>query len=216
MALAQKLSTQFENFKKNAPSQIKDPVLASRENFIASYQISSAAKVGDTFPSFRLTNAVGKEVTRDELLAQGPLLITFYRGEWCPFCNMALIALQERVDYFKAKGVTLVAISPELPNSNLSTTEKHALKFQVLSDVGNKLAKELGILFAMPDSVRPAFDIMGHDLKGRNGDDSFELPLPATFLVDAKGIVRNSYVNPDYTKRIEPDTAMEWVDALQK
>jgi peroxiredoxin len=81
--------------------------------------------------------------------------------------------------------------------------------------VGNKLAKQLGILFAQPDILRPVFENLGNNLKERNGDDSFELPVPATLLVDEKGVVRNTFIDPDYTKRLEPSTALEWIDQLR-
>jgi peroxiredoxin len=153
-----------------------------------------------------LRDTLGKQVTSGSLLGNGPIVITFYRGEWCPICNLALHHLQKHLDEFAAKGVQLVAISPMLPD----------LKFTVLSDEGNKYAKQLGILFPMPDTLRPVFDKFGHNLKRDNGDDSFVVPVPATFLVDQKGIVRNAFVDTDYTKRVEPATILEWIDALKE
>ena len=215
MSLNSELSATFEGFHKKAPPAAVEAITTASANFHASFKPASTIQVGDRFPEFRLSNALGQEVSSADLLAQGPLLISFYRGEWCPFCNLELRALQKNLDKFKAKGVTLVAISPELPNQSLSTTEKHSLKFPVLSDVGNKLARQLGIIFAQPDSLRPIFKAFGNDLKTRNGDDSFEVPVPATLLVDRKGIVRNTFIDTDYTKRLEPSTALEWIDALQ-
>ena len=92
--------------------------------------------------------------------------------------------------------------------------EKNELKFPVLSDVGNKLAKQLGILFPQPEAMRPLFKSFGTDFKTRNGDESLEVPVPATLLVDQKGTVRNSFIDADYKKRLEPTTAIEWIDAL--
>lgn len=212
--LAAQLSNVLENFKKNAPAPVQKTIYTAKTEFEAFYDRSAAIQVGDDLPDFRLVNALGKEVTSTELLAQGPVLITFYRGEWCPFCNLALRAMQKHLEEFKAKGVTFVAITPELPDTTLSTTEKNDLQFTVLSDVGNKYARELGILFQQPDTMRPIFDQFGHDLKRRNGDDSFAVPIPATILVDQKGIVRNTFIEPDYTKRLEPSEALRWIDAL--
>ncbi|KIV86668.1 hypothetical protein PV11_02265 [Exophiala sideris] len=213
-ALAPQLTNILENFKKNAPTPVQKSINTANTDFKASYDRGAAIQAGDDLPGFRLTNAVGNEVTSTELLAQGPLLITFYRGEWCPFCNLALRAMQKHLDEFKARNVTFVAITPELPDTTLSTTEKNELEFTVLSDVGNKYARELGILFQQPDTLRPIFDKFGHDLKKRNGDDSFALPIPGTLLVDQKGIVRNTFIEPDYTKRLEPSEALRWIDAL--
>lgn len=92
--------------------------------------------------------------------------------------------------------------------------EKNELKFQVLSDVGHKYARQLGIGWQMPDNLRPVFEKLGHDLITRNGDDSFEVPIPATLLVDGKGVVKKTYIEPEYTKRVEPDTVLEWINAL--
>ncbi|MCJ1403499.1 hypothetical protein MMC11_006722 [Xylographa trunciseda] len=214
MSLSSELSAVYERFQKNAAPAAVDAIAAAISNFRASFDATSTIQVGDQLPEFHLSDALGQQVHSAELLAQGPLLISFYRGEWCPFCNLELHALQKNLDRFAAKGVTLVAISPELPNQSLSTTEKHDLKFPVLSDVGNKLARKLGIIFAQPDSLRPVFQTFGTDLKARNGDDSFEVPVPATLLVDGKGVVRNLFVDADYRKRLEPETALEWIDAL--
>jgi peroxiredoxin len=214
MSLAPQLSAVYDGFQKNAPLEVKQTLNSANSDFLAAFQSQSTIKVGDKLPSFALSDALGKEVRSDELLKKGPLLITFYRGSWCPFCNLALHSLQANLEKYQATGVTLVAISPELPDTSLSTTEKNELKFPVLSDVGNKFAKELGIIFSMPDSMRPIFKQFGHDLLTRNGDDSFEVPVPATLLVDGTGIVRNTYINPRYWERVEPATVLEWIDEL--
>ena len=214
MSLAPQLSAVYDNFQKNAPAQISQTINTANSDFEHAFKNQSIIKVGDKLPSFTLSDALGKEVTSNELLNNGPLLISFYRGEWCPFCNLALRSLQLNLGNFQAKGVTLVAISPELPNTSLSTIEKNELKYPVLSDVGNKYARQLGIIFPMPDSMRPTFKAFGHDLVARNGDDSFEVPVPATLLVDEQGIVRNTYINPHYWERIEPSTALEWINEL--
>lgn len=143
-----------------------------------------------------------------------PPRITFYRGTWCPFCNIALAHLQKRLADFSAKGVTLVAISPELPDTSLSESEKQGLTFPVLSDVGNNFARQLGIVWKQPDSLRSVFDKFGNSLKQRNGDESMEIPIPATILVDKKGIVRKTFIEADYMKRLDPKVALGWVDEL--
>ncbi|KAI5456885.1 thioredoxin-like protein [Mariannaea sp. PMI_226] len=213
-SLASQLSEVAENISQVAPASAVSAFNKSIDDLQASFDAGSAIKVGDSLPEFSLPNALNQEVTGASLLAKGPVLITFYRGEWCPYCNLALHALQKNVDAFQAKGVTLVAISPELPNQSLSTTEKMSLKFEVLSDVGNKFAKQLGILWEQPESLRPAFDAFSLDLKARNGDDSFGVPIPTTILVDKEGTVRNVHIDPDYRQRLEPTTALEWVNSL--
>lgn len=214
MTLQTELDGVFSNFAQNGPQDVVQTIEKSLTDFKTSFNPQSTIQVGDTLPPFRLPNAVGQEVSSTDLLAKGPLLITFYRGEWCPFCNLALHHLQLALPQIKAKGVTLVAISPELPNTSLTTTEKHNLKFPVLSDVGNKFARQLGIVWKQPNEMRSVFERFGNDLSKRNGDDTLEVPVPATFLVDKSGVVRNAFVDPDYMKRLEPETALEWIDKL--
>ena len=169
---------------------------------------------GDKLPPFTMRDATSKEVTSDSLLAKGPLLLSFYRGEWCPFCNFELVALQKHLADFQAKGVTLVAISPELPSTSLSTTEKHALKFPMLTDEACAFAKKLGIVVTQPDDMKPFFKGRGVDFKERTGREEMEVPVPATILVDRDGIVRQIHADWDYTQRLEPATALEWVGKL--
>lgn len=215
MAQTAQLNSILDAFKDKAPEPVYTAITESRTNFINSFNTYAAIQVGDTLPEFSLSDAVGNQRSSGELLSKGPLLITFYRGEWCPFCNIILTNFQRTLPDIQAKGVTFVAISPELPNQSLSTTEKHDLQFPVLSDVGNQLAKKLGILFEHPDSLRPVFDKLGHNLKGRNGDDSFIVPVPATILVGKDGKVKNTYINPDYTKRVEPQEVLKWLGELE-
>ena len=215
MSLAPQLLATYEKFNATAPDAAKAPINAAREDFARTYDTSKAIQPGQKLPEFRMQNAVGKEVSSSELLSRGPVLLTFYRGEWCPYCNLAVAALQKHVEDFKARGVTLVAISPELPNHSLTMTEKNNLKFDVLTDEGNKFAAKLGILFQQPDSLRAVFEIFGRDMKEWNGDDSLIVPVPATILVDQEGVVRNTFIDPDYTKRCEPTTALKWIDEMK-
>jgi len=210
MSLTKELAALEDHFTKIAPPELAQSI----EDVQSSFKPDNTIKVGDILPEFELSDATGKLVKSTDLIANGPVLITFYRGEWCPYCNLAMASLQGRLDAFKAKGVTLVGISPELPNNTLSFVEKKELKFPVLSDVGNDLARKLGLVWKMPEYMRPIFQRFGFDLERSNGDDTFELPVPTNILVDGKGVVRNMHVNPDYRKRLEPAVALEWADAL--
>lgn len=212
--LASQLSAVAEGVSQNAPAPVASSIEESITDLKATFDKSSTIQVGASLPAFKLPNALGNEVTSESLLAKGPVLITFYRGDWCPYCNLALRSLQLHLDEFHAKGVTMVAISPELPNTSLSTTEKNELKFEVLSDVGNKFARQLGIVWDQPKSLESVFEAFQVDLKARNGDDSMAVPIPTTILVDTKGVVRNVHIDPDYRQRLETTTALAWADAL--
>jgi peroxiredoxin len=214
MALSEELDSLYIAVHQKMPPEVSKIIKSSTADFKASYDLKSATQVGQPLPTFKLQDAVGKEVSSADLLAQGRLLISFYRGEWCPFCNLEIATLQKHLSEFKARGVTLVAISPELPDTSLSMTQKHDLKFPILSDVGNRLAAQMGILFPQPEELKKAAVALGIDFKARTGDESMTVPVPATFLVGTDGIVRNAFVDADYTKRLEPATALAWIDAL--
>lgn len=214
MAIATELNATFTGFMENGPKPVTSAIKTSTEDFIASFDPSKAIQVGDKLPAFKLKDATGKEVDSAELIKNGPILINFYRGNWCPFCNIALKGYQDKLEEIKAKGATFVAITPELPDESLNTVEKNELKFTVLSDVGNVFAKELGILYEQPEAMKGVFGAIGVDFKVRNGDDSYVVPVPATILVDTTGTVRNTFIDPNYVHRLEPATAVEWIDAL--
>lgn len=165
-------------------------------------------------PLFALPNAVGKRVVFAELLKNGPVAINFYRRAWCPYCNLELRALQEALPQFQALGAQLVAISPNRPDKSLSSIEKHALTFAVLTDAHNALARQYGLVFTMSEAVRPIYQQMGFDVPAHNGDDTWELPFPATYVVDQNGVVVYSFVNADYTKRAEPATVVAVLQVL--
>ena len=161
--LASKLEAITTSFSASAPAAVFQTLSESVVDAQAKFaDQSGVTKIGEAFPAFNLPDATGTPVSSTKLLTKGPLLITFYRGNWCPYCNLALHGLQQRLGDIQAQGVQLVAISPELPDSSLSTQEKNELKFPVLSDEGNKLSRELGIVWKMPENVRPIFQQFGH------------------------------------------------------
>jgi peroxiredoxin len=218
MTLTTELSNFYADFQSSAPSHISGPIISAKTELASTFDKSAVIKPGATLPSFSLPDARGKTITSSSLLAASPsgLLITFYRGEWCPFCNMTLKAHQAHLSTYESKGVTFVAISPEKPNNSLTLAEKASLKFPLLSDVGNRYARKLGIVFKQDESVRKPFEALEIDLDERNGDHSFELPIPVTLLVGKDGVVRNIYVEPDFVKRLDPEEAVKWIDELDK
>ncbi|MEG3638471.1 peroxiredoxin-like family protein [Magnetococcus sp. PR-3] len=161
-------------------------------------------KVGEVAPEFVLPDVKGKMVELAYLLKQGPLILNFYRGGWCPYCNLELKALQIAMPWFEDYDANLVAISPQLPDASLSTVEKDGLSYPVLSDVGNVIARKYGLVFAVEEALRPIYLRLGLDLPASNGDDSFELPMPGTFILDQQGVIRGAFVNADYKQRMEP------------
>ena len=192
-------------FMGQLPPDTVAVVSGSFEKLAASDVGKNAILVGDRAADFTLPNATGTPVSLYEVLKQGPVVLSFYRGGWCPFCSLELQALQSILPDIRALGATLIGVSPETPDNSLSTVEKQQLEFEVLSDQGNQVARDYGLLFTVYEEMRPLYLEWGFDLPAVNGEDSWEIPVPATYVIDANGIIRAGYVNKDYTKRMEPD-----------
>ncbi|WP_224490363.1 peroxiredoxin-like family protein [Robertkochia flava] len=169
-------------------------------------------KTGASFPDATLTDPHHQPVSLRKEIEGTKTIISFYRGGWCPYCNLELRSMQEELENFKALGAQLIAISPETPDNSLSTTEKNNLNFKVFSDKDHELAKKAGLVFQVPESLKEVYSTFGIDLETSQGNSDWNLPVPATFILDETGIVRYVYANEDYTKRAEPK-ALE--DALK-
>lgn len=208
-----RLKQAIEKFQQESMSKMPEEILkifmAATKRLIDSGLTDKSLAKGDKAPSFTLPNATGKSIHSNDLLKAGPLVINFYRGGWCPYCNLELHALQEVLPEIKQHGAQLVAISPEAPDRSLSTAEKHALQFEVLSDAGNKVARDFGLVFSLAEELRPIYKSFDANLPDWNGDDSYELPVPATYVIQPDGIISFSFVNADYTQRAEPSDVIE-------
>ena len=167
-----------------------------------------AMKAGDTFPGLTLVRADGTSVDLGALANAGPLIVTFYRGGWCPYCNLELRAYQQRLGEIERLGARLVAVSPETPDNTLSTAEKNDLSFSVLSDEQGRLADQLGIRFQLSAGIVALYKKFGHDLPAHNGGGEWSLPMPATFVVAKGGRIAAAFVDPDYRKRTDPADAI--------
>ena len=213
MSLKDELSHYLEKFLGKVPEQGLEIYHDATAKLIASGIAENCLKVGDKIPQFSLPNVDGKLISSDELLARGPLIINFYRGGWCGYCNLELQALQRSLITIKETGATLVAISPNLPNASRETVEKHALEFDVLNDLGNKVSTQYGVAFTLDKRLQPLYKQYGINLETDNGDNSQVLPLPATFVANRQGEVVFSFVDADYTKRVEPSEVIAAINA---
>jgi peroxiredoxin len=142
------------------------------------------------------------------------LIITFYRGSWCPYCNLELRAYQNNLEVIQSHSAQVVAISPELPDSSLSHTKKLVLDFEVLSDAGNVVARKFGLVFKMPDELVKVYKQLNNDLTKHNGNNNWELPIPATYIVESDRKIAFSYVNANYLERVDPQRVVTSLSQL--
>ncbi len=212
------LSTQtrqaLQDFVSALPEDQQETVSSAFEELLSSDVAANAKTTGDKAPDFELSNVRSGTLSIRDALAEGPVVLNFYRGSWCPFCNLELNALQQQLPAIRECGARLIAVSPEKPDSSLTHVEKLNLAFDVLSDPGNRVAAAYGLIMTVPESLRPLYLQWGIDLPAANGDDSHQLPVPATYVIDRSGIIRAAYVDKDYTKRMEPEAIVDALKAL--
>lgn len=215
MSLTVELDVLRNDATHKMPSKALGVINESIEDLSRSGIAARSLKVGDVVSDFELPNAVGKKVRLKTLLAQGPVVVTFYRGGWCPFCSAELQAYENVFAEIKNLGATVVAISPQTPDYSLTTAEKQNLTFEVLSDVSNDVARMFGIVYHVHDELQALYADLGLDLPVLNGDSSFDLPVPATYVVDQVGMVRLAFVDPDYTRRLDPSDVLSVLRSLR-
>jgi peroxiredoxin len=189
--------------------------LESANRDLAASGVAPGLKVGDRAPGFALPDQLGRTVSLDEQLARGPVVLVFYRGDWCPFCNLTLRALQDERTTIQAAGAHLIAVSPQAPDRALALSERHRLQFPVLSDVSQTAIAAYRLQYEVAPELRDLYaGRFGNDLREQNADQTWRLPVPATFVIDQDGLIRARFVAADHTKRMEPSEIVASVAAL--
>lgn len=213
------LQDQLNAHNQRSREKLPPPALNVLENSVTQLQeqnlAANALSEGDTAPDFTLPNVDGSDVALSVLVQEGPVVLTFYRGGWCPYCNIQLRSYQAALPTFQAEGASLVAVSPQTPDNSLSTAEKAALSFYVLSDQGNVVARDYGLTFTVPQELFSLYRTIGMHLDTANGTDGYaELPMPATYVIDRNRVIRHAFVTEDYKQREEPSVILEQLQAL--
>jgi peroxiredoxin len=203
MSLKQQLAEYRAAWFKRVPAE-RQAIMERHIEGLRGGIARTALKAGDRAPAIVLGNAKGQTVDVGALLQKGPVIVAFYRGGWCPYCNLELRAFQEVLPEITAAGASLVAISPEKPDDTLSTTEKNALSFEVLSDVGQKAGRAFGLVYEFGDELKSAYKQFGIDIPGKNGAEEWALPISATYVIDRDGTIIYAYTDADYRDRADP------------
>lgn len=212
MSLEQEIENLKNQFKQKAPQEVQDLFALATKELEAQNLSKDALKEEDTIPNGSLLDINSKEVELYDYFKESDFIVlNFYRGGWCPYCNLELKAFQEIIPQLKKLNAKLIAISPEKPDLSLSTKEKNSLEFEVLSDLQNKIAKKFGLVFSLDERLRPIYKEFGIDLLASNGDESYEIPFPATYVVNNEYKIIYRFVNEDYTKRAEPLEILELI-----
>ena len=208
MSLKAELDAFRSEFMAQVPPEIREAMVRADMELAASGIAQRALKAGDRAPNFNLPDARGGYVRLKDLLATG--------GGWCPYCNLELRALQHILPEITRLDAKLVAVSPQTPDESLSTTEKNALSFSVLSGIGSTIARAFGIAYDLAEELRPIYARSGHALPEKNGDDSWVLPIPATYVIDTDGTIALAFVDVDYRNRLEPTEILNVLQSLSK
>jgi peroxiredoxin len=216
MTLRDELDARRAQFMKTAPADRIAAYQRGVDELAASGIAENAVKQGEAGPDFTLPNARGEQVTLSKLLVEGPVVLAFYRGGWCPYCNLQLRAYRGILSQIRALGASLVAVSPEPPDTSLSTAEKNALDFEVLSDVTGEAGRAYRLVYEFSQELKQTYLAAGNDLSTRNADGEWHLPIPATYVIGRDGRVELAFVDPEYRNRLEPADILATLRRLEK
>jgi peroxiredoxin len=208
------LTRQLAGYAAQIPAPVAERLSAAFAELTASGAAPGLA-VGEQAPAFSLPDATGETVSLAGRLAEGPVVLSFYRGEWCPFCNLELKALQAALPQLRSHGAALIAISPQSPDHSLSVIQKAGLTFDVLSDARQEVIAAYRVQFTVPADIKDLhLNVFGNDPSAQTADGSWNLPIPATFVIDRTGIIRARHVSADYTTRMDPAEIEAALDGL--
>lgn len=215
LSLAQKLRETADKTSASISSETKLIMENATKKLAQSSLSKRFLKVGDKAPNFKLPNAQGGKLELKDLLENNKaVVVSFYRGGWCIYCNLELNMLQGYLPEFRKAGAELVAVSPEQPDKTALTMSKHHLQFPVLSDKNNRTARKYHLVFKLAKELRPIYEKFGVDLREYNGNSKYELPVPATFVIDKSRTIRYVFADVDYTKRAEPAEILKVLKSL--
>ena len=215
MSLTEKLAEMVLGSATRIPPEVRDIMMKATSDLAATGIVGAALATGGKAPDFTLRSANGNMVSLSGSLARGPVVLVFYRGAWCPYCNVELRAYQEAMARINDLGATLVAVSPQTPDNSQSSKEKNELTFDVLSDAGFAVSDAYGLTFELPDSLVEVYKKFGISLAESNGTNDWRLPIAATFVIAQDGTVILDSVDVDYKVRLDPEEVIACLEKLR-
>ena len=212
-SLTEDLNTFIQEYINTAPDEVQSDFNRGIDELRGSGILDNAINVGDYAPEFKLINAIGKEVSLYDELEKGHVVLVWYRGGWCPYCNLQLQHIQRKLSEIHEAGGQVIAISPELPDKTMTTKERHMLQFQVLSDVNNRIADRYKLAYSVPNYVVDHYDLSSK-LHIHNGNEDNRLPLAVTYVIAKNGVVEYAFLDADYKNRASPEEIIEVLQDL--
>ncbi|TCR12171.1 peroxiredoxin [Sphingobacterium sp. JUb78] len=200
--LAKKIDEINKNLAAQLPADIIEVFSQSIQELKSSKIEENSTQVGNKFPNFSLKNTSNQIIHLNELLKKGKVIVAFFRGSWCPYCNVELKALQDHMEFFKEKNISLVAIAPQSESYNKELEVNHMLRYDILTDQDNTLAKQLGISFELPNYALTTYEKLGIKLSKYNKNDHKELPIPAVYIIDTNYNITYQFVDSNYMNRV--------------
>ncbi|PKP40455.1 MAG: alkyl hydroperoxide reductase [Bacteroidetes bacterium HGW-Bacteroidetes-12] len=203
MTLKEELGEFAQQMSEKAPQEVLQTMGVEISKLAESGIMSTALKQGDIIPDFELKDTEGNIVSLNSLIQKGSLVISFNRGNWCPFCNIEFKHLQNKLREVNIAGANLVIISPQLPEKSSELIARNGFDYPILFDQGNEVAKKFGIAFTLTEPLRPIHVAFGMDIPAHNGDESYVLPIPATYVINSNKEIIFSSVNPNWMERAD-------------
>ncbi len=214
-SLQAELDALYRRFVREQPAAVTEAIRQAMKEMADSGVAETCLREGMRPLDFSLPDQHGRTVTLSELLARGPVVISFFRGGWCPYCSLELKHLQQVESQIRALGAQLIALSPQTVDKNRETAERLGIGFPLLSDGGNRVASSFGLVFDLPEMLRPIYRSYGIELPQFNDSDDYELPIAATYVLDRTGLIRLAFADTDYTRRLEPGEILACLDGLR-
>ena len=214
MSLNDELDLLHKNVLDSLPSEIRQKLINENKKLFNRFLEDKALKVGSQAPNVYFRDENLKPVNLSDLLKEHHLVLSFVRGTWCPYCNLELISLAKINAEIEKRGARLIAVSPELHKFSEEKLKKNKINFPVYTDLANKAADEFGLVFDLPSEYREIYQALNIHLNILNDNSNWALPMPATFIISKDAVITSTYVNADYTHRMEPDDILEKLDLL--